>query len=181
MSTELLTAGPSPQPSLTVRSPEPALGSPRAWAFDLAFVGAVTTLSLAVSSPIAMPTLLVAACFGTIGGAVIGFATPALFHRRVRRVPVLLLLAAGCGLGALWLGVAGGAAALFAMNDPFVAPMPWWQVVGITASAGAAQLGWLWLPMLLRRSKARSVHRWVALACALAPLIGYAATRHALG
>ncbi len=157
---------------LTTTSPDlPRLGAPRLWARDLAFVGAVTSLALGAVSPLSLPTVLATAGFAAGGGVALGLLVPRLFGRHVRRVPILILLAAGLGVGACWIGAAGTLGALATGG-------PWGWTAQIAATAGAAQLGWLWLPMLLGRARGRGSREWVLLACAAAPLIGYLAYQH---
>lgn len=150
------------------------LGARRAWSLDLAFVGGVTTLALGVVSPLAVSTVLVASAICALSGVVLGALVPTLLAHRVRRKPVLLLLAAGAGLGACWIGFAGAGAAVLTGTS-------WRWALSIGATAGAVQLGWLWLPMLLARAKGRSTIEYVLLACLASPLVGYLAFRHVVG
>lgn len=155
---------PSPQPSVH-------LGDRRAWGRDLALVGAVTTLSLGAVSPLPVATVLVAAALAAVGGALLGALVPVLLGPRVRTKPVVALLAAGIGLGACWLGASGTAAAL-------VTDGPWIWTAQICATAGAVQLGWLWLPMVLAHRDRAPTLEYVLLACLGAPLVGYLAYQH---
>lgn len=154
----------------STRSPAP-LGARRAWSLDLACVGAITTLALGVVSPLSVSTVVVAAALSALGGVALGGLVPTLLAWRVRRKPVVLLLVAGVGLGACWLGFASAGAALLTGTS-------WTWALSIGASAGAVQLGWLWLPMVLARAKGRSTVEYVLLACLASPLVGYLAFRH---
>ena len=96
---------------------------------------------------------------------------PRIFHRHVLRVPVLVLLVAGVGLGACW-GVGAGAVAALLTGSPMI-----WTAE-LLGTAAALQLGWLWLPTLLGRARGRSPWPFVAVACLLSPVVGWLAVQH---
>ena len=148
-----------------------SVGAPLAWARDLALVGAVTTLALGAVTPLSWWTVLAAASLAMIGGAALGAVVPRLLHRRVRRKPLVLLALAAVGLGACWGGGAGYLAAHLTGG-------PWVRTTELAATATAAQLGWLWLPLVLRRARGRSTVAYVLAACAAAPVASYLAYLH---
>jgi hypothetical protein len=149
---------------------EARLDRPRTWARDLALVGAVSVAPLALFS---VPAVTVGALvlLSALGGALLGAVAPHLLHRRVRRKPWLVLAAAAIGLGGLWGGLAGfGAATLTGA--------PWMRVTELAATAGAAQLGWLWIPYTITLARRGSTWPAVLAACVLAPIVGWLAYVH---
>ena len=149
------------------------VGRPLDWAIDLSVVGALTALALGLFTSLSMSTIAVTAGFAALFGGGLGALLPHLFHWRVRRVPVLVLLLAGVGLGACWGGGAGLCAAL-------VTDTPWMRCTALAATACAVQLGGLWLPALLGRSRGGSAWGWVVLACLASPLVGWLLMQHVM-
>ncbi len=147
------------------------LDRPRVWARDLALVGAITALPLALWRYLPLSTALIAVALAAASGAVLGALVPRLLHRRVRRKPLVLLVPAAVGLGALWGAAVGLPAA-------WITHAPWIRVTELAASAGAAQLGWLWVPHAIGVARRGSSWPTVALACMAAPLIGWLAYVH---
>ena len=147
-------------------------GTPTEWARDLALVGGVTTLALGAVTPLAWTTVSATALLAMIGGALLGATFPRLLHRRVRRKPWLLLAAAAVGLGACWGGAAGLIGAWLTGGGS------WIDATELAGTATAAQLGWLWLPLVLRRARGRSSLGYVLAACAASPLVAYGAYLH---
>lgn len=147
------------------------LHRPRVWARDLALIGAASALPLALFSALPPATVALAALFAALGGAAIGALVPALLHRRVRRIPLFVLVPAAFGLGGAW---AGGAALLAALATG----APWVRFTELAATAGAAQLGWLWLPYAVGVARRGSSWPTVVAACAAAPLVGWLAHVH---
>ena len=148
---------------------EERLHRQRVWARDLALVGAVTMLPLAVT--VSWKTALLAAAFSALGGALLGALVPRLLHRHVRRFPLLLLAPAGVGLGALW----GAAAALPAA---VLGHSPEIRTVELAATVGAAQLGWLWIPHAVRLARRRASWPTLIAAAVAAPLVAWLAYVH---
>lgn len=147
------------------------LHRPLVWARDLALVGAVSALPLALLRALPLATTLALVLVAAAGGALIGLLAPRLLHRRVRRVPLVLLVPAAIGLGGLWGAIAGLSAAA-------ITHAPWIRVTELAASAGAAQLGRLWLPHSIGIARRGSSWPTVLVACAAAPLIGWLAYLH---
>lgn len=147
------------------------LHRPRAWARDLALIGGASALPLAVCAAVPLSTVVLAALLAAIGGAAIGALVPRLLHRRVRRIPLFVLIPAAIGLGGAWGGAVGMIAAL-------VTGAPFLRVTELAASAGAAQLGWLWLPYAIGIVRRGSSWPTVIAACAMAPLVGWLAYVH---
>jgi hypothetical protein len=151
--------------------PETNIRDARGWARDLAIVGmltgAIVPLLLGASLALSLLAALVAAALG----ALVGLAAPLAFHRRVRRMPVVLLAGAGAGLGGLWGGATASLAALLATGE-----VTWVRAAELGATAGMIQLGAFWLPALLLRARGRSTRPAHLLALALLPAIaGYLA------
>lgn len=151
--------------------PPVTLGSRAEWARDLALVGGVTALALGAVTPLHWTTVSATALLAMLGGAALGALFPQLLHRRVRRKPWLLLALAAVGLGACWGGGAGFIAAHLTGG-------PWVRTTELAGTATAAQLGWLWLPLVLRRARGRSSVPYVLLACVVAPLVSYLSFLH---
>lgn len=156
----------------TSREPHP---SSKGWASDLALVGAVTApTSLAVwTASVPLLPMLVFALSGGLTGALLGRFVPLLLHHRVRRMPVPLLLGAGLGVGANW-GALVYAAPLFAVSG-----VVHYRALGAAAAVGMLQLGWFWLPYVLRKSRGESTFGLVVAACAASPVIAALAYLHA--
>lgn len=161
------TSDPAPTPILR---PAP-LGRAEDWAVELSMVGALTTLGLGLVASIPAPTLAAALALTSLIGAGLGALIPRLLHRHVRRIPVLVLIAAGVGLGGLWGGPAGFLAAT-------VTSAPWRDTTALLGTATAFQFGWLWLPVVLERARGRSPWPWVLGACLASPVIGWLAVQH---
>lgn len=149
------------------------LHRPRVWARDLALIGAGSTLPLLLFTDLPLATFALTALFAALGGAALGSLVSRLLHRRVRRVPLVLLVPAAFGLGGLW----GGAAALFAA---LATGLPWVHFTEVVATAGAVQLGWVWLPYAIGVARKGSSWPTVAAACALAPIAGWLAYVHVM-
>lgn len=147
------------------------LGEPICWARDLALVGGFTTLALGLVTPLRWDTVGVAAALVALTGAALGSVFPRLLHRQVRSKPILLLLAAGVGLGACWGAIAGLTAAL-------LTAAPWVHAASLVGTATALQLGWLWLPLLLGHTCRKRVVEWVMLALLASPAVGWLAYQH---
>lgn len=147
------------------------LHRPRAWARDLALIGAVSALPLALWTALPLATVALAVVLAALGGAAIGALVPRLLHRRVRRIPLFVLVPAAIGLGGAWGGTVGMITAL-AVGAPYL------RVTEIAASAGALQLGWLWLPYAIGVARRGSSWPTVIAACTLAPLVGWLAYVH---
>ena len=156
-----------PRP-LAFREPAWPLGTPRAWARDLAAVGAVTCFAVPlIAAPLGTRATfaLVAAVAGAATGALLGLLVPRMLSPFVRRIPVLLLLGAGCGLGSLWGGLVGYLAGLASGADPLLS-------AHTAALCGFVQLGWFWLPSGVAHARRRPVWPAVLLAFILSPLMG---------
>lgn len=126
-------------------------GRPWAWARDLGLVGAVTCFVVPyLAAPLwcRWEFSVAAAVTGAVTGAALGGLAPRLLHPFVRRIPVLLLLMAGFGLGSLWGALVGGVASLASDVD---------LALGVQTAAfcGALQLSWFWLPYAVRKARAR--------------------------
>lgn len=147
------------------------LGSPRGWARDLGLVGTFTALGLAFANPMTWGALALTTLFAAGIGAGLGALVPRLMHPQVRKVPWLVLAVAGIGLGACWGGAAG-------LGGALLTGTPWMRATELGATAGAFQLGWLWLPLLLSRARGRRGTSLTLAACALAPLVGWGAALH---
>ena len=160
-----------PEPSPTPPSPPVDLGRAEDWATELAVVGALTTLGLGLVSSLPGATLAAALALTALVGAGLGAIVPRLLHRHVRRVPILVLVVAGVGLGACWGAPAGYLAAR-------LTGAPWIRTTALLATATAFQLGWLWLPVVLERARGRSPWPWVLAACLASPLVGWLAVQH---
>lgn len=160
-------------PSLAIqasRALDARLHRPRAWTRDLALIGAASALPLA---PAGLPWsfTLLSALVAAAGGALIGLTAPLLLHRRVRRVPLVLLMPAAFGLGGLWGSVTGVVVAALTSAS-------WTATVPLFATAGALQLGWSWIPYCIGLARFRTTWPIVLAACALAPLVGWMAFVH---
>lgn len=154
--TTLETTNPDPQTNVT---------RARAWACDLALIGGVSAGALPLLLGASATFAIVAALASAAIGAAIGSAAPLLLNRRVRRVPVLLLLGAGAGLGANW-GAASAAIAALATGET------WWAYAAqLGATAGLALLGAFWMPAVLLRARGRSTVPAILAALALCPAI----------
>lgn len=153
------------------RARERRLTAPRPWARDLALVGATTGVALAVATPLSWSLALLAGALAGTLGALLGALMPRLLHRRVRRRSWLLLAAAAVGLGGLWGGAAG-------LGAGVLAGASWKWSAAVFATAGAVQLGWVWLPLVMARARGRSTWPLVALASVAAPAAGYLAYLH---
>lgn len=148
--------------------PEPSsvdVGRPLPWARDLAIVGAVTGFGVPFLHPLASltPSLLVA-LVAAVTGAALGAAAPRLLNAHVRRVPVVLLLGAGAGVGALWGGLVGVVSA-------YVIGGGSWYLVHLAATIGLVQLGWFWLPYAVLRGRRRPTWSLVVAAVLCTPLV----------
>ncbi|MDQ3033500.1 MAG: hypothetical protein M3Y87_13860, partial [Myxococcota bacterium] len=80
----------------------PQLTRRGAWARDLAVLGGASALGIPLLLGASVGFAAITALAGALLGASIGAAVPVLLGRHVRRVPVVLLLGAGAGLGANW-------------------------------------------------------------------------------
>lgn len=121
----------------------PIPGHPRAWARDLAALGATTSVSLSLLFWAGVPrgfTPLVG-FFTVLSGGLIGRCMPRVLDAVRGRVPIGALVLAAPVVGGLWGGLSGGLAGL--LTEPRSGP-----VLGLLAGglAGAAQFGWFWLP-----------------------------------
>ncbi|GAB5548068.1 MAG: hypothetical protein SangKO_078280 [Sandaracinaceae bacterium] len=152
-------------------NPRIDLGPARAWAGDLALVGAITTVALGLVTPIGVKVALVTAALAALGGGLLGAVVPWLLSFRVRRKPWLVLALAAAGLGACWGGAAGLVASELTGHHGF-------RASASAATALALQLGWLWLPLTIGRARGGDVHGWVAFAGVLAPLVAWVAYQH---
>jgi hypothetical protein len=151
-------------------------GAPEAWARDLAVVGGVSAVAatLGFGSVMAVPVgmyAIVAGVSGVVTGALLGAVAGKSLRGPLSRVPVAVVLAGGLGVGALWGGAVGAiaGAALGAHGAIFRSS------VEIAAVAGAIQLGWWWLPYLLRRAHERSTWPVIAFATLISPFLGWIA------
>jgi hypothetical protein len=139
--------------------PTPSLGSPRAWARDFALLvhtplAAFAVLAVWAGDGVALLFTLVIAIVATTLGIAIGGAMPTVLLRWVRRVPLVLLLGASAGLGALW-GAASIGAGLSVLG------VRWGSALGerylwLGATLFMLQLAWFWLPytwLRLRRAR----------------------------
>lgn len=156
---------PALRPSRSAAREPPTIGAPAAWARDLAAVGAVVsavlpflTLAPAEALRFVAPAALVAA----LSGAALGAIAPSLFTTFVRRLPMVLLLGAGFGLGAFWGALAGFAGSL-------ASGAPRLQMTCFAGQCGAMVLGCLWAPYLLAHVRRRATWPLVALACVVGP------------
>lgn len=155
----LVEARPEPETNLA------RLVEARAWARDLACVGGASGLAISLLMGASASFVLSAALAAAAIGAAIGAGAPLLLSRRVRRIPVVLLLAASAGLGANW-GAATGAIAALASGEP-----GWLHAAELGATAGLVLLGAFWLPAALLRARGRSTGVVVLGAIALCPVI----------
>ena len=147
-------AGSHAEPDDERAGPAPMFLAPREWARDLGLVGASSALVSAcvMHTGLAYALALVAAASAL--GALLGASMPLLLHRRVRKMPVVLLLGAGAGLGANWGGLAAALAAL-------VTGAGLESSVLVGGNFGLMQLGWLWLPLVLTRARGRSTRPYL--------------------
>ena len=162
---------------LALRSTETglaAVGGTKRWATDLAFVGAVSgaVAPLAFAPMMAMPAATYAVIAGAAGaatGLALGLVAPKLLTGLLRNVPVGALLVGGIALGGAWGGLVG------AITATAISPHPelLHSSVEIAAIAGAIQLGWWWLPYLMRLAKGKSTWPLMLAAAALAPFLGW--------
>lgn len=150
------------QHAITIPDPETNVVDPRGWARDLAWLSASTALVPLVFG-VGLGYVAITALAGALVGRAIGTAAPALLARRVRKIPVVLLLGAGAGLGAN-MGAAAALIAALASN------VHWMRVVEYGATAGMIQLGVFWLPAALLRARGRSTMPALIGALALGPL-----------
>jgi hypothetical protein len=147
-----------------------AVGSHRHWARDFALIGGVTGLvapMAVVPSIVSSGYLGAAAVVGALSGAFLGTAVPAALSRLGNvRLPVLLM--GGLGVGAVWGGVVGAAAALAA--EPALVALS----VLLAGIAGTLQFGWIWLPYVLRKIRGKRTWPLVVTALAATPALGWA-------
>lgn len=149
----------------TSSDPETNLLRAREWARDLAWLGGASALVVWTLLGASATFAICAALTSALLGAAIGAASPLLLSRRVRRVPVVLLLGAGAGLGANW-GAASAAAASLATGEL------WWvHAAELGATAGLVVMGTFWLPAALLRARGRSTRAARIVATALSPAI----------
>lgn len=160
-----------------LRAVDRALGSARRWSSDLALIGAASSFLAPFTifgwSWVGYP--VIAGVLGAVSGGVLGPVLRRLFHGVLGKTKVAPLLIAGLGVGAAWGAfVAAGAAAVLTLLEGsgyLFSIIPLAAVCG--AAAGAVQLGWFWLPYLLRRAHGRSVWPVLLGASLLAPALGY--------
>ncbi|UJR86563.1 hypothetical protein [Sandaracinus amylolyticus] len=145
---------------------EQRLVAPRGWALDLAWVGGASALAIATMLGASLFGALAVAATSALIGALIGACAPLLLSRRVRRVPVLLLLAAGAGLGANW-----GALSAVSVAVASGSGVGWIRAAELGATAGLVVMGLFWLPAALLRAHGRSTRLARIAALALSPLI----------
>ncbi|MCB9653090.1 MAG: hypothetical protein H6729_03015 [Deltaproteobacteria bacterium] len=115
---------------------------------------------------------LVAGLAGASSGALLGPALRRLFGGVLGQARVAALLGSGLVVGAGWgASVAVGAAYLCgALGYDYDRFIP--EAAFCGALAGALQLGWFWLPYLLRRARGRSVWPGLLVSTLLAPGLG---------
>lgn len=154
----------------------PPLGSARRWSSDLALVGAVSCFlaPAAIGGAGALVYAGIAGALGAVTGGVLGPLLRRLFVGPLGRAKVAPLLLAGVGVGAVWGAVVATSAVLTLAaggngGTSFLLPL----AAALGAVAGAIQLGWFWLPYLLRRARGRSVWPILAGASLLSPTLGY--------
>lgn len=154
----------------------PPLGSAARWSADLALVGAVSCFlaPAAIIGSWAVAYAAIAGGLGAVTGGLLGPVLRRLFAGPLGRAKVGPLLLAGLGVGAGWGALVASAAVwMFGLvgNGGSNAVLPVAAALG--AVAGAAQLGWFWLPYLIRRARGRSVWPILAGAALLSPALGY--------
>jgi hypothetical protein len=149
----------------TIPDPQTNVTRARAWARDLALIGAVSAGALPLLLGASATFAIVASIASALIGAAIGSAAPYLLNRHVRRVPVLLLLGAGAGLGANWGAVSATVAALA------TGEAGWRYAAQLGATAGLALLGAFWMPAVLLRARGRSTVPAILAALSLCPAI----------
>jgi hypothetical protein len=162
-------AVPSTQSSSLARA-----SSPSAWARDLAVVGGVSSVASTIAFAPAMVVpvgmyALIAGATGVLTGALLGVVAGKAIAGPLARLPVLAVLAGGVGAGAVWGGTVGAIAALALGAHGMVLE----SSIEIAAVAGAIQLGWWWLPYLLRRAHEKSTWPVVFFAACLSPFLGW--------
>lgn len=138
------------------------------WVRDLALIGAATCLiipMMTLPSWLRLDFAIVAAAAGAVSGAMIGWLAPNLLHPYVRRLPVVLLLGAGFGLGSVWGAVAGSAAALSTGTNLTLS-------ASTAAICGGLQLGWIWLPYTVFQARGERLWILVFLALLFAVVLG---------
>lgn len=145
------------------------------WACDLAMIGGATAISASclsvVGDAIHAPSpdfVVLLFVFASAGAALIGLAIPTLLHRRICRVPLVLIVPAAMCLGELW----GGGSALLA-SAIAGGEVLWLTTFG--AIVGALVLGTFWLPYAVLRAQKKSTRVPVLGAWITSPLIGWLA------
>ncbi|AKF09992.1 hypothetical protein [Sandaracinus amylolyticus] len=141
----------------------------RGWALDLAWVGGASALAVATMLGASALFALAVAATSALIGAAIGAGAPWLLSRRVRRLPVLVLLGAGAGLGANWGALSAASVALASDGG-----LGWVRAAELGGTAGLLVMGLFWLPAALLRASGRSTRLARIAALALSPVIaGY--------
>ena len=151
-----------------------------AWARDFAIVGGTTSIMAPAMAGMTEGSYLAAAgTAGAVTGFGIGLALAAL-QPRLRRLPLLALIALAVVAGAVWGGGVGFAAGTVFMYDRFADPL-WAMSTVCAAIAGGLQLGWFYAPYAVKSAQGRSTANLVLAACAYGCVVGVAALYLALG
>jgi hypothetical protein len=151
-----------------------------AWARDFAIVGGTTSIMApAMAGMTEGPYLAAAGTAGAVTGFGVGLALAAL-QPRLRRLPLLALIALAVAGGVVWGGAVGFAAGTVFIHDRYVGPL-WTMSMVCAAIAGGLQLGWFYAPYAVTAARGRSTANLVLAACAYGCVVGVAALYLALG
>ena len=153
------------------------LGSRLSWARDFAIIGAVT--GFAAPAPFWWGNFTyLGACAGAgaVVGALLGVVMAGALVGPFARWPFGVLLLFGLGVGAAWGASAAYLGGVAGFGTPAHDKLELAKLSSMAgAVAGAVQLGWFWLPYVLRKSRGLSGVPIVVASCLISGALGFAA------